>query len=472
MKLLAANAYDEKALCNGEIMFDKQVSGAMEILYMSSMCARARYDRTDVPISERPVTGDATESGLLRFAGGKLGGEIDELAEKYPKVFEIPFNSENKWHMTIHKMAHPNGPLTQFMKGAPERVLRICSHILIDGVAVEMTQDHKDAFQRSYEYMAGKGHRVLAFAQRLLDGAAYSEEYVFDKKSRNYPSTDMCFVGLTSLEDPPKHGVREAIGHCRGAGIKVMMVTGDHPLTAEAIARKINLMLSDTKQTLSKKTGRPIESIRENEVFATVIHGERIDSLTEQEWDDIFAKDEIVFARTSPKHKLQIVKRAQSIGHIVGVTGDGVNDSPALKKADLGIAMNISGSDVSKEAAAMILLDDNFSSTVNGISEGRLIFTNLKKSIQYIVTHIIPEIVPFMLSVIVPIPVTLNAMQLLVIDLGFELFAALSYAFEPGICLFWGLKGERVSVRERRGCVLNFLLLILNVTLKLKMPSF
>ncbi len=148
------------------------------------------------------------------------------------------------------------------------------------------------------------------------------------------------------------------------------MVTGDHPLTAEAIGRKINLMVSDTKERLSKRTGRPIDAIKEDEYFAIVIHGEKIDSLSESDWDTIFSKDEIIFARTSPKHKLTIVKRAQAIGHIVGVTGDGVNDSPALKKADLGIAMNQSGSDVSKEAAAMILLDDNFASIVQGIAEG------------------------------------------------------------------------------------------------------
>ena len=168
------------------------------------------------------------------------------------------------------------------------------------------------------------------------------------------------------------------------------MVTGDHPLTAEAIGRKINLMLGDTKETLAKKTGRKLEDIKESEVSSIVIHGEKIDSLTEEDWDIIFSKDEIIFARTSPKHKLQIVKHAQALGHIVGVTGDGVNDSPALKKADLGIAMNISGSDVSKEAAAMILLDDNFASTVNGIAEGRLIFANLKKSIRCkIITFVI-----------------------------------------------------------------------------------
>ena len=223
------------------------------------------------------------------------------------------------------------------------------------------------------------------------------------------------------------------------------MVTGDHPLTAEAIGRKINLMVSDTKERLAKRTGRPIETIKEDEYFAIVIHGEKIDDLTETDWDNIFAKDEIIFARTSPKHKLQIVKRAQAIGHIVGVTGDGVNDSPALKKADLGIAMNQSGSDVSKEAAAMILLDDNFASTVQGIAEGkafaclsslfiplgRLIFNNLKKSVQYVISHTIPEVIPFLLFVIVPIPLAINPLQIIVVDLGFELVNALSYAWEP-----------------------------------------
>jgi sodium/potassium-transporting ATPase subunit alpha len=201
--------------------------------------------------------------------------------------------------------------------------------------------------------------------------------------------------------------------------------------TAEAIGRKINLMLSETKAMVAKRRGKPIEEIQENEFKAIVVHGEQVDTLTDTEWDNIFWKDEIIFARTSPKHKLEIVRRGQSMGHIVGVTGDGVNDSPALKKADLGIAMNISGSDVSKEAASMILLDDNFASTVRGIEEGRLIFINLKKSIQYTITHIFPEVVPNLLYVIVPIPLPLSAILILVIDLGFELIAALSFAWDP-----------------------------------------
>lgn len=296
--------------------------GVEEIMHISTLNSRAKFDRTDVPVAERQILGDATETGLIRFAGQSLP-DFDQLPDMYPKVFEIPFNSDNKWAMTIHQKKHADGSLTLFLKGAPERVLRICNRIMIGpkGESTELTDDHNLQFQQAYEMMASKGHRVLAFAQMLLPESQYPADFHFDKKEKNYPTDGFTFVGLASLEDPPKHGVREAIGKCRSAGIKIMMVTGDHPLTAEAIGRKINLVLSDTKEMVAKRTGRPIEEIGEDEYKAIVIHGERIDSLTDEEWDNIFMKSEIIFARTSPKHKLEIVKRAQSMGHIVGVTG-------------------------------------------------------------------------------------------------------------------------------------------------------
>ncbi|KAJ3133709.1 hypothetical protein HDU90_005547 [Geranomyces variabilis] len=413
-----------------EDIFSRDVSGVIEILHMSAMCTRARFERTDVPILEREIKGDATEIGLFTYAAQHIP-TMDQLAEKFPKVMEIPFNSDNKWNLTIHDMHHSNGTYTLFVKGAPERILRMCSTILKDGAAQHLDAQSSSEFDRTYEWMASKGRRVLAFAQLQLPGDAFPQGFAFNKKEMNFPITNLCFVGLVSLEDPPKHGVREAIGHCRAAGIKVMMVTGDHPLTAEAIGRKINLMLTPTKELVAQRTNRAVSDVRENEFNAIVIHGERIESLTDADWDEIFSKEEIIFARTSPKNKLEIVRRAQALGHIVGVTGDGVNDSPALKKADLGISMNISGSDVSKEAAAMILLDDNFASIVNGIVEGRLIFANLKKCVQYVVTHIVPEVVPFLLYAVVPLPNMLGTLQILVIDLGFELFGALSFAWEP-----------------------------------------
>ncbi|KAK3376562.1 hypothetical protein B0T24DRAFT_656487 [Lasiosphaeria ovina] len=392
--------------------------GVNEILHISAL--------------EREILSDATKSSLMRYAADQLDN-IDAIGPKYPKVFELTFTSDTKWHMSIHKKSHANGALTLYMKGAPERVWRLCSWILSGpgDESVPLTEEHKKAYDEAYKHMAGRGHRVLGFAEMLLPGDQYPGDFVFDKKAKNYSLGNFIFAGLASLQDPPKHGVREAIGRCRAARIKVIMVIGDHPLTAEAIGRKINLMLGETKAMVAKRTGKPIDQIAENEYDAVVVHGEQIDSLTDADWDKISWRTEIIFARTSPKHKLEIVRRAQSMGHIVGVTGDGVNDSPALKKADLGIAMNKSGSDVSKEAASMILLDDNFASIVRGIEEGRLIFVNLKKSIKYTISHSTPEVIPSLLNFVIPIPLPLPPMLILVIDLGFELIAALSFAWDP-----------------------------------------
>ncbi|KAJ6546853.1 aminophospholipid-transporting P-type ATPase [Mycena capillaripes] len=410
--------------------FSLEASGMAEMVDIAALNSRVKFDKTDVPFDQRQILGDATETGLTRFAGRSLSSGYDQHQKSFPKVFEVPFNSTNKWALVILNKPHTDGVLTAYIKGAPERVLAKCSTYLKDGVREPITNEFRAAYDEAYNYMASRGHRVIACAQALLPGAQYAVEHEFSRSDGNYPTSDYCFVGLVSLEDPPKHGVREAIGTLRLAGIKVMMVTGDHPKTAEAIARKINLIIGDTRETLAARTGRAVDEVYEDEVNAVVIHGDDIDDLQGWQWDQIFSKDEIVFARTSPKHKLEIVKRAQALGHIVGVTGDGVNDSPALKKADLGIAMNISGSDVSKEAANMILLDDNFASTVKGVAEGRQIFVNLKRSIQYTLSHSTPEVIPQLLYVVVPIPLPLSAILILVIDLGFELFVALSFAWD------------------------------------------
>ncbi|KAI8613284.1 E1-E2 ATPase-domain-containing protein [Chytriomyces sp. MP71] len=418
---------DDAKIC---VPFEYKDSDATdELIHIATLNPTAKFTSNEGPIATREVLGDATEAGLVRFAASKLP-TYDETQNNFPKVFEIPFNSSNKWAMTIHQKKHANGSLVLYIKGAPERVLKLCSSIHDGQNAVPLVAEHKAKFEEMYTMFASKGHRVLAFAYLPLPGNEFPEDFEFSKDPVNYPTDNLTFLGLTSLEDPPKHGVREAVGKARAAGIRVMMVTGDHPLTAEAIGRKINLMLTDTKAELAKKRGVPESQVPESEVNAIVVHGDTIDGLSEAQWENIFEKEEIIFARTSPKHKLDIVKHAQARGHIVGVTGDGVNDSPALKKADLGIAMNISGSDVSKEAAAMILIDDNFASTISGIEEGRLIFQNLKKSIQYTITHTMPEVFANLFYIIVPLPLPLSSILILVVDLGFELFIALSYAYD------------------------------------------
>jgi sodium/potassium-transporting ATPase subunit alpha len=201
--------------------------GVSDIVQISALCSRAKFDRTDVPIKDRQILGDATETGLIRYAGLLLD-DYDGLVEKYHKVFEVPFNSENKWAMSIHAMPHKNGALTLYMKGAPERVLKLCSSILTgpDGQHEPLTEKHKLQFEETYEEMASQGHRVLAFAELFLAGDKYPEDYQFDRKEKNYPQDGLIFVGLASLQDPPKHGTRSAIGSARAAGIKVVMVTG------------------------------------------------------------------------------------------------------------------------------------------------------------------------------------------------------------------------------------------------------
>ena len=218
-----------------------------------------------------------------------------------------------------------------------------------------------------------------------------------------------------SMIDPPRDGVPKAVAKCRSAGIKVIMVTGDHPITAVAIARSVGIISenSETVQEIAEREGLDVSQINLRRAKAAVVTGTELRNLTPDQLDTILASHpEIVFARTSPQQKLLIVEGCQRLGHVVAVTGDGVNDSPALKRADIGVAMGIAGSDVSKQAADMILMDDNFASIVTGVEEGRLIFDNLKKSIAYTLTSNIPEISPFLFFIIADVPLPLGTITI------------------------------------------------------------
>ena len=236
------------------------------------------------------------------------------------------------------------------------------------------------------------------------------------------------FTGMMGMVDPPKGSVPEAVRTCRTAGIKVVMVTGDHPATAAAIAKQVNIISKDS-QVLNYELDTRLPEASKN--MAAVIPGKVLAAISEDFLRGIISHHwEIVFARTSPEQKLHIVEAFQSTGAVVAVTGDGVNDSPALKKANIGISMGISGSEVSKESAELILLDDNFSTIVVGVEEGRRIFDNLKKSIVYVVTSAIPELAPFMAWAILGLPLPLSTILMLFIDLGTDMFPAISLAYE------------------------------------------
>merc|ERR1711912_155526 len=277
------------------------------------------------------------------------------------------------------------------------------------------------------------GERALGFCHCWLDKEKYPIGYQFDTEAENYPMHDLTFVGLISMIDPPRAAVPDAVAKCRSAGIKVIMVTGDHPITAHAISKSVGIISpeNETVDDIAKRLNIPVEKVNKRDAQAAVVNGGELRDCTDEDIDNILKyHSEIVFARTSPQQKLIIVEGCQRAGQIVAVTGDGVNDSPALKKADIGVAMGIAGSDVSKQAADMILLDDNFASIVTGVEEGRLIFDNLKKSIAYTLTSNIPEISPFLLFIMGDVPLPLGSVTILCIDLGTDMVPAISMAYE------------------------------------------
>jgi sodium/potassium-transporting ATPase subunit alpha len=292
------------------------------------------------------------------------------------------------------------------MKGAPEKIAALCQHVWVNGQKVPININEIE--ERNLE-LGGRGERVLAFAELELPTDSFPLGFAFDTESKtpNFPVSGLTFCGLISLIDPPRPGVPEAVLTCQEAGIKVIMVTGDHPVTARAIARSVNIMPGKTAEELAKERGITVDAILSNpaekeKVECVVTPGHLLPHLTDDDWRYILSRKYIVFARTLPQQKQDIVGHLQSeLGghHLVAVTGDGVNDSPALKKADTGIAMGIAGSDVAKEAADIILMDDNFASIVKGIAEGRLIFDNLQKCIVYVLSSNVPEIIPFLVFI-------------------------------------------------------------------------
>jgi sodium/potassium-transporting ATPase subunit alpha len=284
------------------------------------------------------------------------------------------------------------------------QIIERCSTILVNDSEEPMSYAWEEHFNKVYSTLGGFGERVFGFCDFELPEKDFPVGFEFDPEEVNFPIEGLRFLGLMALIDPPRAAVPDAVAKCRSAGIKIIMVTGDHPITAKAIAQTVGIISEGNKtvEDLAEERGVPIDQIDPREAKVAVVHGAMLRDITDDQLDDILRNHtEIVFARTSPQQKLKIVEGCQRGGAIVAVTGDGVNDSPALKQADIGIAMGIAGSDVSKQAANMILLDDNFASIVTGVEEGRLIFDNLKKSIAYTLSSNIPEISPFLVFIVV-----------------------------------------------------------------------
>ncbi|XP_011874816.1 PREDICTED: sodium/potassium-transporting ATPase subunit alpha-like [Vollenhovia emeryi] len=426
-----------------DLLLEKPAFGVM--LRAATLCLRAEFTAESfmlAPIEEREIIGDASETGILKFC--EHIHPTQRYREIHPKVAEIPFSSTTKCQMSIHRDARDG--YTMILKGAPEVILDNCATILTaDGETREMTANDHAISRRACIELGYLGERVLAYCDLDLPGSAYGPSYRFDTDSPasyNFPVRGYRFVGLISLQDPPRPGVPEAVHKCRTAGIKVIMVTGDHPVTAMAIAKKVGIIseghetgyeraiLQNKSQTQIIQDHSQVIDVGVG-VGAIVITGAELRNMDASELDNVIrSHEEIVFARTSPQQKLLIVESCQRLGEIVAVTGDGVNDSPALRKADIGVAMGIAGSDVAKNAADMILMDDNFASIVTGVEEGRLIFDNLKKSIAYTLTSSVPEMLPMLSGLLLAIPLPLVIELVICIDVGTDLVPAIALAYE------------------------------------------
>merc|ERR550534_3529964 len=348
--------------------YDKSTAGWRAITRCAVLCNKAEFkaEQESVPVLQRECAGDASESAFLKYVE-LASPDVAGYRARNKKVSEIPFNSTNKFAVSIHETEDPDDNRHLLcMKGAPERIFERATTIFVNGQELEKSEKWETQFNDAYVALGCLGERVLGFADLYLPVEQFPQGFEFDPDEVNFPLEGLRFLGLMSMIDPPRAAVPDAVAKCRTAGIKVIMVTGDHPITAKAIAKNVG----------------------------------------------IFSEG------------------CQNLGAIVAVTGDGVNDSPALKKADIGVAMGIAGSDVSKQAADMILLDDNFASIVTGVEEGRLIFDNLKKSIAYTLTSNIPEISPFLLFILCDIPLPLGTVTILCIDLGTDMVPAISMAYE------------------------------------------
>jgi potassium/sodium efflux P-type ATPase len=378
---------------------------AKVLLIGSALCSNARLVHLNAPSRWQEI-GDPTEAALL-VAAGKAELNLEDLQKQYPRLRELPFDSR-RLMMTVvlnwqdSELWSSKSPNLAFTKGAPLEVLKHCHLILRDGHSQELTHDYWDEVVKANDDLARQGFRVLGLAARQ------GGQELLDLKAQDLEQ-DLIFIGLVAMFDPPRDEVPKAIAQCHQAGIKVTMVTGDYGLTAEAIARQIGLVSDKVR----------------------VVTGEGMEHLSDAQLKQVVKyRFGLVFARMSPEHKLRLVQAYKNIGEIVAVTGDGVNDAPALRAANIGIAMGQNGTDVAREAADIVLTDDNFATIVVAIEQGRAIYQNIRKFMTYILASNVPEIVPFLGMVAFKIPPALTILQILAVDLGTDMVPALALGAE------------------------------------------
>ncbi|GFN24036.1 calcium-translocating P-type ATPase, SERCA-type [Thermanaeromonas sp. C210] len=397
---------------HGDILLDGHkapVDGPLELLLKAAaLCNNALLERNGLTVGgwfrggrkrnrDWKISGDPTEGALLVMAA-KGGIWREQLEKNGRRLIEIPFDSERKRMSVVYES---RGRRRVYVKGAPDVLLNRCSSLLLEGGPVPLTSPWRRKIQAQNEVMARRALRVLALAYRDLPPSLPLTPEAVEE--------NLTFIGLAGMSDPPRTEAREAIEVCRRAGIEVVMITGDHRLTAQAIARELGL---------------PAE---ENNVMT----GTELEALTDKELA-VRAGEVAVYARTSPLQKLRIVRALKKIGHVVAMTGDGVNDAPAIKEADIGIAMGRSGTDVAKEAASMILADDNFATIVAAVEEGRGIYSNIRKFIRYLLSCNVGEVLTMFVTAVTGLPLPLLPIQILWINLVTDGLPALALGMDPG----------------------------------------
>jgi P-type Ca2+ transporter type 2C len=389
---------------NGTALDPRQDDDLQLALKIASLTNDARLIHEEQEAGMRwSIRGDPTEAALI-VAARKAGLDKPDLERDYPRLDEIPFSSQKKYMATFHETHDEES--TVYLKGAPETVLDFCSSMRKDGEIVELTLEEREAILKANTNMGEQALRVLGVAYKQLDGQQVERV----KESLEEGKGDLIFAGLFGMMDPPREEVYEAIERCKRAGIRVIMATGDHQVTGEAIGRQVGILEGD---------GR-------------VCTGTEIDKLSDEELDEIIL-DTAVFARVSPAHKQRIVSSLQRHGEVVAMTGDGVNDAPALKAAEIGVAMGITGTDVTKETAEMVLTDDNFASIVNAAEEGRVVFQNVRKVVKFLISTNVGEILTI-LGAIFLLPVghlIFTPVQILWVNLVTDGLLDITIALEP-----------------------------------------
>ncbi len=372
---------------------DEQLTLALRI---GMLCNDAKVDRTD---GHETVLGDPTEAALIVVAE-KAGLNQASLAADFPRLSEVPFDSTSKRMVTVHR--GPEGPAMAFVKGAPATMIAAASSQMRSTEVTPFTADDRRRWEETNEILAGTALRVLGLAWRELPEIYSDADF----------ERELIFVGLVGMTDPLRDEAKAAITTCREAGIRTVMITGDQQITAAEIARQLGLDRDLDGRTLK------------------TVHGRDLSDLDAEGWKRIVA-DAAVFARVSPEHKLRIVEALQQQGHVVAMTGDGVNDAPAMKQADIGIAMGINGTEVAKENADMVITDDNFTSIVGAVEQGRIIYGNILRFLHYLLSCNFSEILTVFIAMMIGWPLPLVALQILWLNLITDIFPAFALALEP-----------------------------------------